>query len=464
MPFSPTLPHRRLSNVTARLPGWGWLEWFVVSQTLLPALLFLPGIQPARTAIRVAAYVAAPLAWVMVTMRGRPTPGSDTFPARPWLIVSITWLVLSLFHPNIYSTMTSLAQVALHVSIVSPAFWAPRALRSPKQLSRVVTVLFLCNALSATVGILQAFRPQTFNPPVIPAMSNKFNGEDLMYQAADGRMIIRPCGLTDSPGSASPAGAVAALIGLCFALRPIAAWKRLACLALAFIGVAVIYYTQVRFPLVMLMICGMVLTGLLIYQQNYKQAVELVVGGLVIGLGALMWVARSVGSRVLERFGSLMSENPGSYYYKSRGAYVHHALEVVLWQYPLGYGMGWWGMTHAMFSDPSRFSPVWVEVMIPAWIYDGGLPLLIGYGGAVTVAMVDTIRIALTSHDRDVAFWATVVVALNLSILATCMSFLTFLSPIGLQYWLLAATVHGADRQARVAASARRPSARVVAK
>ena len=434
----------------------------MVSQTLLPALLFLPGIQPARTAIRVAAYVVAPLAWVMVTMRGRPTPGSDTFPARPWLIVSITWLVLSLFHPNIYSIMTALAQVALYVSIVSPAFWAPRALRSPKQLGRVVTVLFLCNALSATVGILQAFRPQTFNPPVIPAMSNKFNGEDLMYQAADGRMIIRPCGLTDSPGSASPAGAVAALIGLCFALRPIGAWRRLACLALAFIGVAVIYYTQVRFPLVMLVICGMVLTGLLIYQQNYKQAVELVVGGIVIGLGALMWVARSVGSRVLKRFGSLMSENPGSYYYRSRGAYVHHALEVVLWQYPFGYGMGWWGMTHAMFSDPSRFSPVWVEVMIPAWIYDGGAPLLVLYVGAVVVAVLNSLRIALRSNDPDVSFWAAVVVALDVSTVALCFSFVAFVNPIGLQFWLLNAALHAADalaraRPLRLPAAARRP-------
>jgi hypothetical protein len=211
----------------------------------------------------------------------------------------------------------------------------------------------------------------------------------------------------------------------------------------------------------MLIICGFVLTGMFIVQKNYKQALQLAATGIVIGVGAFLWVARTVGSRVVERFGSLMSENPGSYYYKSRGAYVHHAIEVVLWQYPLGYGMGWWGMTHAMFSDPARFSPVWVEVMIPAWIYDGGFPLLIGCGGAVTVAMLDTIRIALTSRDRNIAFWATVVVALNLSILATCLSFLTFLSPIGLQFWLLSAVVHGADRQARAAegtASERRPA------
>ena len=54
--------------------------------------------------------------------------------------------------------------------------------------------------------------------------------------------------------------------------------------------------------------------------------------------------------------------------------------------------------------------------MISAWVIDGGFPLLIGYGGAVVVAACTTrSRIALTSKDRDVSFWAAVVVAQNLS-------------------------------------------------
>ena len=67
-----------------------------------------------------------------------------------------------------------------------------------------------------------------------------------MKVEVDGRRIFRPCGLTDSPGAAAPAGAVAALVGLSFALRPIGILRRLVSAMLAFIGVAVIYYTQVR--------------------------------------------------------------------------------------------------------------------------------------------------------------------------------------------------------------------------
>jgi hypothetical protein len=108
-------------------------------------------------------------------------------------------------------------------------------------------------------------------------------------------------------------------------------------------------------------------------------------------------------------------------------------------------------MMHSLFADPNRISLVWVEVMVQAWIYDGGLPLLVGYGGAVLVALYDTGRIALSCRDRELAFWAAVVLALNLSVAATCFSYVTFLSALGPQFWLLAAAVHAADRQTRLA-------------
>src|SRR4051794_22657829 len=68
-----------------RLP-WGWLEVFVLSQTFLPALLFVPGITAVRTPIRIAAYAIAPVAWFFVARRARRSPGAESFPARPWLL------------------------------------------------------------------------------------------------------------------------------------------------------------------------------------------------------------------------------------------------------------------------------------------------------------------------------------------------------------------------------------------
>ena len=45
-----------------RTPWWrpsGFVEWFALGQTLLPALLFLPGSQPYRLPIRTGAYVVS---------------------------------------------------------------------------------------------------------------------------------------------------------------------------------------------------------------------------------------------------------------------------------------------------------------------------------------------------------------------------------------------------------------------
>jgi hypothetical protein len=273
--------------------------------------------------------------------------------------------------------------------------------------------------------------------------------------------VIRPCGLTDTPGAAAPAGAAAALIGLCYALRPVPLWRRGACLGLAFVGVAVIYYAQVRSAMVMLAICLTTVAGLLTYRGDLRSALTLVGGGAAMIGGALLWVARTMGGRVFERFGTLLTNSPLNVYAYNRGGFVLHALDT-LQKAPLGLGLGWWGMVHMAFYDPRRVSDIWVEVMIQAWAVDGGLPLLLGYGGAIAVAMADSLRIVLTSRDKELTFWGTVVFAQNLSSVALCFSYPTFVSPTGLQFWLLAAALHAADAQTRAAGrtAAARPAPR----
>ena len=440
---------------------WGWLEWYILLQNLIPGLLYVPGLSSVRVLTRVAAYVIAPLAWGLLVSRGRRAPGDATFPARPWLIFCVIWLALEIFHPNSYSLIAAAAQVTLYVSVLSPAFWAPSALNSSKQLGRVMAVLFLCNALSATLGMAQVFRPQTFNPPIIQGMKGGDEREVIHTVTDDGRRIMRPCGLSDSPGMASAAGVAAALLGLSWSLRPIAVWKRLACGVLAFLGVAVIYYSQVRSAILMLAICVAAMTVLFTIQKNFKQAIMLASGGTTMVVGALLWVARSGGSAFLERFLTLIEGDPSKLMHQSRGHFIEQAFNEYLWDYPLGYGMGWWGMVNAIFGRPDQPSPMWCEVMWPGWIIDGGAPLLIAYVVALGMAMADTLRIAWTSKDRDVAFWAAVIVSFNLSLLASTFSFVPFISAIGIQFWLLSATLHAADARARLAA---RPAAKAVAR
>lgn len=440
------------------MPKWGLVEWFVVSQTLLPALLFIPGISAVRPVLRISAYAVGLLVMALVAHSGRRAKVEDRFPARYWLYFCAGWLVLSVFHPNTYSLMTAVSHVSLYIAVMSPAFFASKVIQSPRQLSRVIAVLFLCNALSAAVGVAQVYRPTIFNPPVIPALANGYNGADLSYEGADGRLILRPCGLTDTPGHAAGPGSIAAVIGLCLALRPIGLLRRGACLALSFIGMAAIYYTQVRLTLIMTVVGIVVVTIIFTLRGNVRQAAMLAFGGAGTLAAALAYVVGKAGKSALNRFATLVADDPTSFFAKNRGGFVRHALEVVLPDNPLGFGLGWWGMTHGLFRDPSRISPVWVEVMIAAWVFDGGVPLIVGYGGAVLVALYDTGRIALTTRDPDLGFWAAVALALNIGIAASAFSFVTFLSPMGLTFWLLAGLVHAADRQVQAGISSAGPA------
>jgi hypothetical protein len=438
-----------------RIP-WGWLEWFLVAQTLIPACLFVPGISSVRPVIRVLAFGIALAAWAGIVQSGKVRPGASSFPATPWLKVISGWLLLLIFHWHTNSLIAGLAHALLYISIFSPAFWAPGAVVSQRQVGRLMMILLVCNGLSAMVGIGQVFRPGTFNPPVIQGLEdvNSLSSLALTYEDERGNKIIRPCGLTDQVGAASPAGATAALIGLAFALRPIGIFKRLACLALAFFGVAVIYYSQVRMVLMMLIICLAVLVVIFLIQKSFGYASMLGGLGTAMIAGALSWVAATSGWVVVERFLGLFNSNFAETYQTARGSFVQQTFDTLIWDYPVGTGLGWWGTIYGVFGDKSTPTTVWVEVMWPAWVMDGGIPLMVLYITAIFFAMLNTLRIALRSRDKEVAFWAAVVFASNLSVLATCFSYVTFVSSIGLQFWLLAAVVHAADVRVRSSAAA----------
>jgi hypothetical protein len=218
---------------------------------------------------------------------------------------------------------------------------------------------------------------------------------------------------------------------------------------MVFLSVAVIYYTQIRSILLVLVLSMVVFTALLLLQGRAATAMSLVVGGAAMIVGPLFWVARRMGS-VFDRFGTVATGDK-NVIMQSRGIFVWDTISRGMWESPLGYGLGWWGMVHALFHLPGKMSTVWVEVMITAWVVDGGLPLLIGYFGAVLVATYSSLRIALGNGDRNVAYWAAVVTASNVGAVALCFSYQVFLSPIGLQFWLLNATLYGADLRARAA-------------
>ena len=360
--YAPPVQSRPSS--TPKLPRWTAIEWFVLSITFMPALVFIPGISFIRTPARCMAFILPILIWLHLRSKPRKPRPKGKFAPLACLNLICIWIGLQILNPlGIAQPLAVVGEATLLISVVLPAFWVPMALKDRRQIHRIMAILFFCNGCRSADGRAPAHSyPGRFDPPVIPAlgglggMSAKqmtFQADLFTYQSDDGTKVMRPCGLTDTPGGASVAGCFAGILGICWALELKSSWKRLVSLGFSFLGVAAIYYTQVRSLLIMLVICLMCLWWLLVRQGNVAKATKMAVMGGAVVAGAFLYAVATVGKAILERFSTLVKQDPGSLYGGSRGRFVADALQNMIFQYP--WAREWEGSARSTRSSvPAR--------------------------------------------------------------------------------------------------------------
>src|SRR5262245_43981541 len=418
----------------------GLAEWFVVAQTLIPALLYVPGAQSFRLPIRIASYTIA-LAGLAAWWFKRGAHRSVPHPSERWLLLAVAYLVVMLFHPLTNGLLAGVAQVMLYVAIFCAVFWAPAYVERPRQLVRILAILLICNGINSVVGVLQVYDPDRWMPR---ELSFVYSGSRLAmdiatYIGPDGRRIVRPPGLFDTPGAVCGAGTVAALLGLVFALERFAWWKRLGALGLSLAGISAIYLSHVRASLVVTLGMMTVYAATLAVQGERKRltAFASLAGGLVV-VGLLGSVALG-GPSIQERFSTLLQDDPGSIYYSSRGQQLAAGFNELFDQYPFGAGLARWGMMRGYFGDPSNLdsTALWAEVQPNAWMLDGGIILVGLYSAALLAAALFEWRLISKLFNRQDPIWAAVVTAVNIGTLALIFTFVPFATQAGLQYWFL---------------------------
>src|SRR5262245_34303847 len=205
-------PSTRAEGMFAR---WPWVEILMVVQFLSGALLFLPGAQQYRPYVRALPYVSSLAMLVLHSLRR--VPGRAPRPTV-WLVAALTILALNLAHPTT-QWKAGLIQVVFQLTIAAPLFWIYKSVRTQQHLERMITVVLAVNFLSAALGVLQVYYPERFMPPQLSTQLAADYVESLTYVGADGRVITRPPGLTDTPGGAALAGAMTAILALGLSLR-----------------------------------------------------------------------------------------------------------------------------------------------------------------------------------------------------------------------------------------------------
>jgi len=426
---------------------WGWLELFVLTQVFWGILLFVPGSQAFRTYIRAFPYVTS-LAALVACAR---SSGTDTIvPGARWIIAVMVLLVANLVHQETW-VMSGLAQIVFQMAIAAPVFWAARTWVTAERLDRLLWLIFAANFASAAIGLLQVYHPATFMTPEFSNMALKFSPEfvnSLTYTGAGDRVIIRPPGLTDLPGGAAISGTITALLGFAFAMRTSEHrfWKA-AHYACAVIGITVLYLTQIRSLVLMIVGCIAVMALVRLRQGKIVQSAWIAGTAAVLVGGAFLWAVTVGGEAVQERFGGIVNNGVVHTYQENRGYFLDYTLKELPYEYPLGAGLGRWGMMSMYFGDAGnwQYPALYAEIQPTGWVYDGGVLMLILYPAALLVAIRHTYKVAV-ERNGVLNDFATMILVLQVLIAGLCLTGPAFNTQLGIMFWLSTAMLVGCQR------------------
>jgi hypothetical protein len=428
---------------------WGWLEFFTLVQVLWGVCLFLPGSQAFRTYIRAFPYVASLVAVVACV---RATGADALVPGARWLVGVGALLGVNLLHESTQMA-AGLAQVVFQASIAAPAFWAGKMGHGELRLRRVLWLLLIGSLASAGLGVLQVYFPDRFLPPQFSALALSLNPEfvnALSYVGPNGDLIVRPPGLSDLPGGASIAGMTAAILGLAFAFQGGRRFLMHAfCLGSAVVGLTAVYLTQVRSIFLMTMVAMFAFGGIRLRQGRLVQGTWIALVVAAVGLGSFLWATMLGGETVFERFSSIFDTGVVQTYQENRGLFLTYTFGELVYQFPLGAGLGRWGMMQVYFGDPLvwEYQPIHAEIQPTGWLLDGGVLMWVFYGGALLAALRYSYRV--TVHDGgELSDLATMVLCIQVVIVGLCFTGPVFNTQLGIEFWLLSAVLYGAGRSA----------------
>ena len=422
--------------MTPRMSPW-WLYGFVVIQLVLQAALMIPGLGQGRTVLRAAAFGSSLLLLAL--------PGRGGHPLAPLVVFILGLVTLGLLHPGLNTPLSGIATIAFYTAIWGPVFWVGRIAVTQAVLANTILILWVFHTVSAVVGVLQVYDPGRFAPD--PVFVKELMGEvaaGLMVEVGSGQMVFRPFGLTDSPGGAAVSGSFAVLVGLIMVRVRGWLWPFLGIASVA-VGMFCIYLSYIRSILIVTAVSVIGLVAGLAIRGQVGRAVTIAVVFTAVATAVFVWAA-SVGKGVSDRFGTLLEGNPADVYQANRGMFLQEALEVHLPRYPTGAGLGRHGMMNFYFGTNTNpdSPPLWAEIQPAAWVFDGGVLLLLAGYSAVVIALGIATHLALRVQNDSLAGLAAVVAAFNLAILVNTVGYSNFLSQGGMMFWVLNAALYAA--------------------
>ncbi|WP_426757115.1 O-antigen ligase family protein [Myxococcus sp. Y35] len=455
-PAGVAVPARGMGAGSNLLASGRLVPLFVGLLLLLQLALLVEAIAPLRVVVRVLAFGISLL--LLVLVRGR----SLKHPALPFVLGALGVTALQFFNPGTGTPLASVAQLGIQLAIAAPLLWVTRLSIDPRTFHRTLALLFLFNAASAGVGVLQVYFPGRFEPALSSAVASHGQGyvSSLQFETTDGVRVFRPMGLTDTPGGAATGGFYAVLLGAGFLLSSRRRLFRVLSMGGILVGLFSLYLSQVRATAVMLAVCLVALAGVLVLSGRLGRLVAMLAVVGTAGVATFGWAVAVGGDAVLARWSALFAASPEEVYHRNRGYFLTGTFDRVLPEYPLGAGLGRYGMVNAYFGDPRDVErpSLWAEIQWTAWVYDGGILVLFLYPMGILASLWWAFQVARIRAGPEDEFWlwGGVLFAYNLGALAFTFSYPFFMSQTGMEFWLLNAALFSALSHAKTLHAHRR--------
>jgi len=418
-----------------------WLYSFVLTQFVLQSALIIPGIGPARTVLR-AALFGSSIAMLAL-------PGRGNYPLSYSVGFVLLCVTLGFVNPGLNTVLAGFATIGFYIAIWCPVYWVGRINITPRVLSTLLLIIWGFHSISAIIGVMQVYDPARFAPDTEYFESLSANSQDLKIELASGEKVYRPFGLTDSPGGAAVSGSLAVLLGLMLiggCNRPLAVLGA----ASVMVGLFCIYLSYIRSILVVMSISVCAMVVLLVVRGQIARSGWIAGFAATAVIVAFGWATAIGGDKVTERMTTLIEDDPGKVYQSNRGRFLEETITDYLPQYPMGAGLGRHGMMNVYFGTQSNpdSPPLWSEIQCTAWVFDGGILLLLAGYSAVIGACVVASRLALQVADPELGAAAAAVAGFDISIFINTFGYSNFLSQGGLLFWVLNAALYAAYRNA----------------
>jgi len=389
------------------------------------------------------------------------TPGKRLHPAVKPAAVVVAILAFALFNPNTNSILVGTMQLLLYVAILAPLLWVSNLPLEKPEVRRILLIMLAFQGVSSLLGILQVYYPGRFRGNISTVITGAKGHyiKGLYYKNAAGGLVLRPSGLTDIPGGVGMAGQYAALLGIYFYLTDRDSRIRWIAVATAMVGVAAVSLSGVKSAIICLAISLGVFASLFFWQAVSAQGRRMAVWAgrqrisplavlillSIIAAGGY-YLAISVGGQGVTNSTSALTKNaPSQVFYEERGRFLEYTINVLLPEYPLGAGLGRWGMMGYYFGDPknSKGGSIWVEIQWTGWLVDGGVPLILAYAFALLLAVRFAVKCSQTPALGDFAVFAALVAGYDVSLIAGTFDYAPFITSMGMDFWLLNAILFG---------------------